>query len=170
MSILCDKTIREKLDSGEIKISPFPNDIQFQPASIDLKLADDFIVRGKRMVLSEEIWGDGLILGVQDSILASTVEKITLPNNLIARVEGRSSLGRQFLNIHSTAGFVDPGFSGNITLELTNNGKETIDSVPGMRICQITFEELNQACLRAYGHPELGSRYQNQEGVTESRL
>jgi dCTP deaminase len=102
-------------------------------------------------------------------VLGSTLERLTLPNDVVARIEGKSSLGRLGLMIHSTAGFIDPGWSGNLTLELTNVSRLPITLYSGMRIGQISFQELTTEVDRPYGSKELSSRYQGQESPTASR-
>lgn len=167
--ILSDRDIRKKMKEGRIKITPEPEDVQIQPSSIDLGLSNDFIIPTPMGNTKVEVF-DTLILQPGDSLLGSTIEYIELSDSLCARVEGRSSLGRKFLNIHSTAGFADSGFKGNITLEFTNNGKEGIELRKGMRICQLVFEELSSPAERPYGSEGLNSKYQGQKGVTESKL
>ena len=102
-------------------------------------------------------------------VLGSTVERLTLPNDVVARIEGKSSLGRLGLMIHSTAGFIDPGWSGNLTLELANVSRLPITLYSGMRIGPISFQELTTEVDRPYGSKELSSRYQGQESPTASR-
>jgi dCTP deaminase len=102
-------------------------------------------------------------------VLAATLETITLPDDIVARVDGKSSLGRLGLLIHATAGFVDPGWTGRLTLELSNVAKMPIAVRPGMRICQISFLRLSTPAERLYGSPELGSKYQGQTEPTASR-
>ena len=118
-----------------------------------------------------QIQGDEpFILHPGEFVLGSTLEKITIPNTMVARIEGKSSLGRLGLLIHSTAGFVDPGFDGNLTLELANVSRLPITLYYGMRIGQISFQKMNSAAEKPYGSPELSSRYQGQIDPTESRV
>ena len=167
--ILSDRDIREGMKEGRIEITPEPEDVQIQPSSLDLRLSNDFIIPTLGGNTKIDVF-DTIILQPGDSLLGSTIEYIELPDSLCARVEGRSSWGRKFLNVHSTAGFLDTGFKGNITLEFTNNGKEGIELKKGMRICQLVFEELSSPAERPYGSKGLNSKYQGQKGVTESKL
>ena len=170
--LLNDFTIRKKIFEGDIEIEPHPEDICFQPASVDLTLGNEFKeylfsnFRLNQWVNAKDESGK-CILYPECTVLTHTAERIKLPNNLAARVEGRSSCGRKFLMVHCTAGFIDPGFNGQITLEVTNLGKEPLILKPGMKICQIVFEPLNEPALRPYGHPELDSKYQKQSGAQE---
>jgi dCTP deaminase len=102
-------------------------------------------------------------------LLGSTVETVNIPPNMVARVEGKSSLGRLGLLVHITAGFIDPGFRGTLTLELYNCNQNPILLREGMRIAQLSFETLTRRAAKPYGHKDLGSHYQNQNGATESR-
>lgn len=106
----------------------------------------------------------------KEFVLATTEEKVGVSTAFVARVEGRSSLGRLGLSVHSTAGYIDPGFAGQITLELTNHTNKTILLYPGMKICQIAFELLVHPSVRYYGHPELNSKYQGQKGAQGSKI
>ena len=99
-------------------------------------------------------------------LLATTLERVKIPNNVCARIEGKSSLGRLGLCVHVTAGYIDPGFEGNITLELFNCAPLPIVLTPGMKIAQISFHSMDEPAERPYGHPDLGSKYQGQIGVT----
>jgi dCTP deaminase len=155
------------LKSGGIRMDPPPQDWQIQPASVDLTLAADFHSpyendpkrhRGAYTILPGEC------------VLGSTVECIELPDDLVGRVEGKSSWGRRFLMIHSTAGFIDPGFEGTITLELVNLSKVSQTLPVGSPIAQISFQRLDRPAKRPYGHPDLNSHYQYQNGVTPSAI
>lgn len=187
--ILSDRTVRHLVETGRIGIDPLPPDHHFQPATVDVTLADRFLfprqlrsLAGPRFSvvdtydlpddLMEEVTDrDTVSLSPGEFMLASTVERLTLPADIVARVEGRSSLGRLGLLIHSTAGFVDPGWrDGQITLELSNVAPWTIVLHAGMRIGQIAFEHLDRAAQRCYGNPGLRSRYQTQTGPTSSRF
>lgn len=165
-----DHTIRQMLDHGVLVISPRPDDWCFQPASVDLRLGGDFL-----RVMQEGVWqacaepGERFSVDPRECVLATTAETLTLPNHMVARVEGKSSWGRKFLMVHSTAGFVDPGFTGQITLELTNLSPRRLHLTVGEPIAQISFERLDHAAARPYGHPDLGSRYQGQTGATPAR-
>ena len=181
--VLSDRSIREALGEGRIVIDPVdPEDIQ--PASVDLHLDRQILVFSNHQQpyidvkkslesLSElvEIEKDKpFILHPGDFVLGSTVEHIELPDNLVARLEGKSSLGRIGLVIHSTAGFVDPGWKGNLTLELSNLARLPITLYYGMKIGQISFLTLTTPADRLYGSESLGSKYQGQTQPTASRF
>ena len=163
------------LQNPNIKIHPKPSKEQIQPCSIDLRLDNEFLQPvpdekvdpAKDSPRYEYMSADKLILPPHSFILASTIEKIELPRNIVARVEGRSSIGRLGLTIHITAGFIDPAFKGNITLELANLSNAPIVLHKGMRICQIVFETIEPPLL-AYG--ECSNKYQGQNGVTGSMI
>lgn len=138
-------------------ISPF-NIRQLQPASYDLTLG--------QIGLSNASW---ITLEPKQFILCSTHEKVNIPANIVARIEGKSSWARKGLIIH-TAGFVDPGFKGNLTLEVSNLGNNNIHIRLGDYIAQIAFQWLDAAARYPYGHPALNSHYQDQVGTTESAL
>lgn len=150
--ILSDKTLKWLLTNKElIKDQNYNND-QIQPASIDLRISET------------------ITLSAHSTKLASTLEYIQIPNDCIGRVEGRSSYGRLFIMIHSCAGFIDPGFKGEITLELVNFQNTPFTFNKGDKVCQLVLEKLDQTCERPYGHKDLNSHYQGQTGVTESYL
>lgn len=165
--MLSDGVIQKCLANGKLGIDPYPDDIQFQPASVDLRLGGEVI--HYRTGLRHGIKYSPLVIQPGEQYLGSTVETVTLPDNVIARVEGKSSWGRKFLAIHSTAGFIDPGFSGEITLEIMNLGCHPVAVTYNTAICQISFDWLDVPALRPYGHAELGSHYQNQKGPTSAR-
>lgn len=171
--ILSDKTIKQKLKSEEIIIKPYPEEIQ--PSSVDLRLGNEFW----SPVKTEEVLdiknnepkyniinANAIVLPPNEFILATTNEWVEIPNNLSAKVEGRSSIGRLGVAIHVTAGFIDPGFKGNITLEIKNLAHQPIMLHSGMRICQLCFEHLDTIPDRVYG--ECGNKYQEQKGVVGS--
>lgn len=181
--VLSDRSIREALDAGRIVIRPL-DAADIQPASVDLHLSrrvrvfsnsrQPYIdVRESMERLTElvEIPDESqpFILHPGEFVLGSTVEHIELPADLVARLEGKSSLGRIGLVIHSTAGFVDPGWKGNLTLELSNLARLPITLYYGMKIGQISFLRLTTPAERLYGAPELGSKYQGQNEPTASR-
>lgn len=181
--ILADVDIHEFLRLGALEITPLYNeDVQIQPASVDLRLGSRFrvfrnlnipYIDPKRQVpdLTEEIElarNEPFILHPGEFVLGSTVERVKLPDNLAGRVEGRSSFGRLGVIVHSTAGFIDPGFNGHITLEMTNIGRHPIALEVGTRICQIVFQILSHAAARPYGL-ERNSKYSGQVGPTPSR-
>jgi dCTP deaminase len=181
--ILSDRTLRERLAAGSIRIEPF-DESAVQPASIDLRLSDAFRVFTRHKYshvdlaieqpgLTELVMvaaGASFALHPGEFTLASTLERVAVPDDLVGRLEGKSSLGRVGLIIHSTAGYVDPGFEGQITLELSNVATVPIMLYPGMRIAQISFLTMTTPAERPYASPGLQSKYQGQTGPTESRL
>jgi dCTP deaminase len=180
--ILSDRSIREELAAGRIVIEPF-DETCLQPASVDLRCDRYFRVfrnHTSRVIdvkvdqrdlteLVEIGEGEAFILHPGEFVLGSTSERVALPDDLTARVEGKSSLGRLGLLIHSTAGFVDPGFDGRITLELSNVANLPITIYPGMKIGQISFLRMTTAADHPYGSATTGSKYQGQRGPTPSR-
>lgn len=179
--ILSDRTIKEQLESGRIEIDPLDPEL-IQPSSVDLKLGDDFrVFRNSRYPyidpsveqpgLTEHIVASAeepFILHPGEFALGVTLERIALPDDIVGRLEGKSTLGRLGLMIHSTAGYVDPGFDGYLTLELSNVSNLPILLRPGMRIGQITFDKMTTPVDIPYGDPRLGSHYQGQTGATPS--
>ncbi len=181
MSVLSDRDIRGELERGRIVIEPYdPRDLQ--PSSVDLHLDRSFRVfrnnrypyidvRSPQPELTElvRIEGDeAFILHPGEFVLGQTLEWVELPDDLVARLEGKSSLGRLGLLIHSTAGYVDPGWKGTLTLELSNVANLPIALYQGMRIGQISFFRMSSPVERPYGSSELGSKYQGQREPTES--
>ena len=181
--VLSDRTIKEELAEGRIVISPLdPADIQ--PASVDLRLDRKLLVfsnfrmphidvrKGLEDLTEEVEIGDDapFILHPGEFVLGSTLEHIELPDDLVARLEGKSSLGRIGLVIHSTAGFVDPGWKGHLTLELSNLARLPITLYYGMKIGQISYLRLTTPAERLYGSEGLGSKYQGQTEPTASRF
>lgn len=166
--MLSDRTIRKVMERGDIKILPEPNDHQYQPASIDLRISDSFI----RVEADGDFPFSASKISIEPGacVLGSTIENITISGSMVARVEGKSTWGRRFLMVHATAGFIDPGFSGEITLELKNIGPRTITLHPDMLICQISFDWMSCPAERPYGSQGLRSRYQEQTGPTPARL
>jgi dCTP deaminase len=184
--ILSDRDLRAHLASGHIGIEPLDDpDLQIQPASVDLRLASTFVTyrlphvpcidaRNPRVVeeYTETLTiaeGDGFVLQPGEFALGSTLEWVRVPDDLVARVEGRSSIGRLAVVVHATAGFIDPGFEGRITLELSNLGRCAVKLYPGMRISQVVFHTMTSPAERPYG-PARGSKYQGQEGPVPSRI
>jgi dCTP deaminase len=180
--ILSDRSIREALESGRIGLEPYIAS-NVQPSSVDICL-DRFFrvfrnhtatvidVKENQEDLTELVEisdGDCFVLHPGEFALGSTAERLTVGNDLVARIEGKSSLGRLGLLIHSTAGFIDPGFDGHITLELSNVANLPITLYPGMRIGQISFLAMTTAADHPYGSGALGSKYQGQRGPTPSR-
>jgi dCTP deaminase len=180
--ILSDRTIREEVAAGRIVIEPF-DDSCVQPSSVDLHVDRLFRVfrnHSQRVIdvkedqedlteLVEVIEDEALILHPSEFVLGVTVERVALPDDLVGRLEGKSSLGRLGLLIHSTAGFVDPGFDGHLTLELSNVANLPITVYPGMKIGQISFLRMTAPAERPYGSSALQSKYQHQRGPTPSR-
>ncbi|CAN3981972.1 dCTP deaminase [Kitasatospora purpeofusca] len=180
--LLSDKDIRAEIDKGRVVIDPF-DPAMVQPSSIDVRLDRFFRVfenhRYPHIDPSEEQpdltrlvepeGDDAFILHPGEFVLASTYEVITLPDDVASRLEGKSSLGRLGLLTHSTAGFIDPGFSGHVTLELSNVATLPIKLYPGMKIGQLCLFRLSSPSEHPYGSERYGSRYQGQRGPTPSR-
>src|SRR6059058_886561 len=180
--ILSDRSIREEIAKGSIEIDPF-DERCLQPSSVDLHVDRTFRtfhnarypfidVKVDQPDLTElvEVEGDTpFILHPGEFVLGSTLERITLPNDVVARLEGKSSLGRLGLLIHSTAGFIDPGFDGHVTLELSNVANLPITIYNAMKIGQISFMQMTEPASSPYGSSSLGSKYQGQRGPTPSR-
>lgn len=163
--ILSDGTIRKQLRDEHLFIDPPPEDWQLQPASVDLTLDSRFMSPYDEI---ETLADKTYVLLPGDCVLASTEQWIEIPDDLVARVEGKSSWGRKFLMVHSTAGFIDPGFKGRVTLELTNLSRVSQMLTVGRAIAQISFQYVDQPVVRPYGTPALRSHYQFQESVTPS--
>lgn len=185
--ILSDRDLLARLEKGDLVIDPISDvDLQVQPASIDLRLDHRFIVYKLPHVscidmrapsafeqYTETIEVDpdeGFVLHPGEFALGSTVEWVKLPPDLVARVDGRSSIGRLAIVVHATAGFIDPGFEGHITLELANLGRCAVKLYPGMRISQLVVEQMSSPAARPYGSADRGSKYQGQRGPTASRI
>jgi dCTP deaminase len=167
--ILNDGEIRARIERGDILIDPVPEDQCFQPASVDLTLGDTLRIYSS-VELAPDIEPDtfqkeidpeeGYKLSPGEFCLGVTRERVVVPPDLVARVEGKSSIGRMGLLVHVTAGFIDPGFDGRITLELCNLNPGCLIVVkPGMRISQLAFEAMTAPAERPYGANGLGSRY-----------
>ncbi|RKN36876.1 dCTP deaminase [Streptomyces hoynatensis] len=180
--LLSDKDIRTQIETGRVRIEPY-DPAMVQPSSIDVRLDRYFrvfenhryphidpSVEQPDLTRTIEPPGDEpFILHPGEFVLASTYEVITLPEDLASRLEGKSSLGRLGLLTHSTAGFIDPGFSGHVTLELSNVATLPIKLWPGMKIGQLCMFRLTTPAERPYGSAGVGSRYQGQRGPTPSR-
>jgi dCTP deaminase len=180
--LLSDRDIKAELDSGQIALDPYAPEM-LQPASIDVRLDRLFRVFENHRYphidpaedqfeltrLVEPDGDDPFILHPGEFVLGSTFESITLGDAIAARLEGKSSLGRLGLLTHSTAGFIDPGFSGHVTLELSNVATLPIKLYPGMKIGQFCFFRLSSPAENPYGSASYGSRYQGQRGPTPSR-
>lgn len=181
--ILSDRSIREEIRKGTISIEPFHPDC-VQPSSIDIHLSSKFLVFNKmrHSVIDVKEKQDGLMNTVEvkddepfilhpgEFVLGSTVEKVRMPNNIAGRIEGKSSLGRLGLLIHSTAGYIDPGWNGNLTLELSNVSPLPIKLYAKMKIGQISFMMMTTEVDNPYGSGKLNSKYQGQEGPNESKF
>ena len=180
--ILSDRSLREQIAAGRIVIEPFDQRC-IQPSSIDVKIGNLFrVFRNHTSAVIDvkedmedlteliAIPEDGVfMLHPGEFVLGSTFERVAVPTDLVARIEGKSSLGRLGLIIHSTAGFIDPGFDGHITLELTNIATLPITLYPGMKIGQISFVQMTTPADQPYGSGARGSKYQGQRGPTPSR-
>jgi dCTP deaminase len=180
--VLSDRTIRRLLDEGRIGIDPFEGSL-VQPSSVDVRVDRYFRVfhnarypfidvKEPQEELTELVEVDGetpFILHPGEFVLGSTLERIRLPDDLVARLEGKSSLGRLGLLIHSTAGFIDPGWDGHVTLELSNVANLPITIYHAMKIGQLSFVQMTEPAETPYGAGELGSKYQGQRGPTPSR-
>lgn len=181
MSVLADRDIRAEIESGRVVIRPY-DPVDLQPSSVDLHLDRSFrVFRNNRYAyidvrqpqpdLTELLTvadDEPFVLHPGEFVLGQTLEWVELPDDLVARLEGKSSLGRLGLLIHSTAGYVDPGWKGNLTLELSNVANLPIALYQGMRIGQISFFRMSGPVERPYGSPELRSRYQGQAEPTAS--
>ena len=181
-SVLSDGTIRELIDSGHLRIEPWDPSM-VQPASVDVRLGNSFRVFHNHKIQSidlaspprdltehVEVDPDGeFVIHPGEFVLGRTVEIVAIPDDIVCRIEGKSSLGRLGLIVHATAGFVDPGFEGTLTLEITNFNSVPIVLRPGLPIAQLSFMALDRPAERPYGHPDLGSHYHGQVEATESR-
>lgn len=180
--LLSDRDILTEIDNGRVVLDPFERSM-IQPSSIDVRLDKFFRVfdnhkyphidpAADQSDLTREVAverSEEFILHPGEFVLGSTYELITLPDDIAARLEGKSSLGRLGLMTHSTAGFIDPGFSGHVTLELANVATLPIKLYPGMKIGQLCFFRLSSPAEHPYGSEKYGSRYQGQRGPTASR-
>src|ERR1700744_5225392 len=181
-SVLSDGTILDLIGAGRTKVDPWDAKM-VQPASIDLRLGDSFRVFHNHRVatidlrdppanLTEEIVvpaGEPFVIHPGEFCLGRTLEWVQIPDDIVARIEGKSSLGRLGLIVHATAGFCDPGFEGTLTLELNNLTRVPIRLYPDLPIAQLSFMTLDKPALKPYGTPGLGSHYQGQRAATESR-
>ena len=180
--LLSDKDIKAEINSGRVGMEPY-DQAMVQPSSIDVRLDRFFRVfenhryphidpSTEQAELTREVATDGdepFVLHPGEFVLGSTYEVVTLPNDIAARLEGKSSLGRLGLLTHSTAGFIDPGFSGHVTLELANVATLPILLYPGMKIGQVCFFRMTSESEHPYGSSVYGSRYHGQRGPTPSR-
>jgi dCTP deaminase len=184
--MLSDRELTDRIARGDIKIDPFLEpELQIQPASIDLRLGYEFLTFNYTQTalidpldphtfeglttlvrLNEE---QRFIVHPGEFVLGTTLERLEVPNDLVGQLDGRSSLGRLGIIIHSTAGFIDPGFVGNVTLEISNLGNIAVALYPAMRICQLSFEEMGGASTNPYARRR-ASKYQGQQLPTISRI
>ena len=181
-SVLSDGTIRRLVADGRIRIEPWDPG-RVQPASVDVLLGHTFRVfhnhraaaidlRDPPTHLTEQVEvadGEAFVIHPGEFVLGRTLEWVELPDDVVSRIEGKSSVGRLGLIVHATAGFIDPGFNGSLTLEITNLTRIPIKLYPGLPIAQLSFMALDRPAERPYGHPDLGSHYQGQLDATESR-
>lgn len=180
--LLSDRDIRAEIESGRVSLDPW-DPAMVQPSSVDVRLDKYFRLFDNHKYpfidpaaeqpdltrLVEVESGEAFVLHPGEFVLGSTLELVTLPDDLAARVEGKSSLGRLGLLTHATAGFVDPGFSGHVTLELSNVATLPIVLYPGMKVGQLCFFRLSSPAEKPYGSGAHGSHYQGQRGPTASR-
>jgi len=180
--LLSDRDICKEIESGRVAVDPF-DAAMVQPSSIDVRMdryfrvfenhryphIDPAVEQADLTRLIEPEADEPFILHPGEFVLASTYEVVTLPDDIAARLEGKSSLGRLGLLTHSTAGFIDPGFSGHVTLELSNVATLPIKLWPGMKIGQLCMFQLSSPAEHPYGSEKHGSRYQGQRGPTASR-
>jgi dCTP deaminase len=180
--LLSDRDIRAAIDAGAVTLDPYEPEM-IQPSSIDVRLdkyfrvfdnhkyaAIDPSVEQPELTRLVEVEADKpFVLHPGEFVLGSTYESVSLPDDIAARLEGKSSLGRLGLLTHSTAGFIDPGFEGNVTLELSNTATLPIYLWPGMKIGQLCFFRLTSPAEHPYGSEKYGSRYRGQRGPTASR-
>lgn len=179
--LLSDRDLLAEIDAGRLDVSPFNTEF-LQPSSIDVRLGREFRIfnnlryayidpaeRQDELTTLVDMRDEALMLHPGEFILGSTYERIGLSDTLAARLEGKSSNGRLGLMTHSTAGFIDPGFSGHITLELSNVANLPIALWPGMKIGQVCVFRLSSPSVEPYGSTRYGSKYQNQSGPTPSQ-
>ena len=181
-SVLSDGTIRRLVEEGRIVIDPW-DPAMVQPASVDLRLGPSFQVFHNYRVAAidlndlrddltepvEVAEDEPFVIHPGEFVLGRTLEYVRMPDDIVSRIEGKSSLGRLGLIVHATAGFVDPGFEGTLTLEITNLTRVPIKLYAGRPIAQLSFMTLDRPAERPYGHPDLGSHYQGQVDATASR-
>jgi len=184
--ILSDRDILARMEAGDLVVEPLDDpDLQIQPASVDLRLGREFLEFQRTNIpcihpdserevdeyVTETVVDEDeeFILHPGDFVLGTTTERVEIPDDLLANVEGRSSLGRLAIVVHATAGVVDAGYRGQITLELSNLGTAPVALTPGMRISQLIFTELKSPAERPYGS-DRGSKYQDQSGPQASKI
>jgi len=180
--ILSDGTLRELLGSGRIILEPYDPAL-VQPASVDVRLGTEFrVMRNSRLThidpfeeqpkLMDTVSvpeGEPFVLHPGEFALGHTMETVGCPDDIVGVVNGKSSLGRLGIQVHATAGFIDPGFKGTVVLELSNVSNLPILLRPGMKVAQLVFQKLDKPAERPYGHPDLKSKYQNQQGAVASK-
>lgn len=181
MSVLSDKDIKKYIESGKLVIK---GDVKIDPCSVDLRLGNNFRVfrsteityidtkKGvdeRHMETVEKKDDEAFVIHPHELVLATTKESIKIPNDLVATLDGRSSLGRLGIVIHSTANSFDPGFEGFLTLEISNISKVPVKLWPGLRVCRLTFTKLSSPCDTDYGQRK-ESKYSKQEGPEASRI
>jgi dCTP deaminase len=180
--VLSDGTIRRLVEAGRIVIEPW-DEALVQPASVDLRLGDSFRVFHNHRVTAIDLRDpptnltEAVVVAPDEPfaihpgefVLGRTLERVSIPDDVVARIEGKSSLGRLGLIVHATAGFVDPGFEGTLTLEITNLTRVPIKLYAGLPIAQLSFMALDAPAEHPYGSDTLGSHYQGQVAATESR-
>lgn len=178
--VLSDIDIIERVGNGDLTIAPYEEE-NVEPSSVDLRLGEEFKkvehrdgfgivdtnISNNAALEYTDINGQ-VVIEPSEFVLATTQEYVEIPDDLVAEVLGRSSLGRLGISVHQTAGFIDPGFEGEITLELSNHGPAPIRLYAGQRVCQIVFSELSSEAITPYGHK--GSQYQHQRGATGSSM
>lgn len=180
MTVLADQDIARELSYDDLEIEPVDLDKQLQPNSLDIRLSDEFSfinrkhqecidIKEKGSFSLTTYKADSFIIQPGEFILADTIEDFKIPNYLYGQIHGRSSVGRLGIEIHSTAGLVDAGYEGSITLEITNNSSHPIKLYSDMRIAQVVFHRLESRCNNPYSE-ENDNKYQGQEGVTGSRI
>lgn len=184
--ILSDRDLRARLSEGDLVIAPLLDaELQIQPASVDLRLSNEFLVYDANrvacldpldpesiaasMTRTRVADGDAFVLHPGEFALGSTMERVKMPVDLVGVVDGRSSIGRLAVVVHATAGFIDPGFEGQITLELSNIGQIPVKLYPGMRLAQIVLHQMTSPAELPYGASR-GSQYQDQTGPQASRI
>ncbi|MCI6774590.1 dCTP deaminase [Methanobrevibacter boviskoreani] len=186
MAILSDKDLKKCIEDGKIVIDPLTDEKQIQPSSIDMRIGDEFkvfrvirkpfidpkddddIASYMESLTVED--GEAFIIHPNEFALATTYEYVKVPDDLVARVEGRSSMGRLGVTMHVTAGYIDPGFEGKITLEISNIGAMPVALYPGQRVCQLVFETMTTPAEKPYGHPDRNSKYMGQKSPESSRI
>jgi len=180
--ILSDRELKRELDQGDLVVEPIEDEKQqIQPASIDLRLGKHFTEpraekttidlgsEDHRLVGEDDEEYAGITIRPGDFYLGTTMERVEIPPNMMANIKGRSSIGRVGVIVHATAGVIDPGFKGQITLELSNLGNDKVHVPVGKRVAQLVVESISSTAERPYGE-DRGSKYQEQNGPQQSRI